>query len=101
MRALERELEKSRAREERQARRADALLAEVARLRDEASSTAKTLRDPRGEDDAASLASSFGYGLRLVPANPPPSARRYQPVYGEVKSPANGADAPIAALGAF
>jgi hypothetical protein len=36
-----------------------------------------------------------------VPANPPPSARRYQPVYGEVKSPANGADAPIAALGAF
>ena len=101
VRALERELEKSRAREERQARRADALLAEVARLRDEASSTAKTLRDPRGEDDAASLASSFGYGLRLVPANPPPSARRYQPVYGEVKSPANGADAPIAALGAF
>jgi len=100
VRALERELEKSRAREERQARRADALLAEVARLRDEASSTAKTLH-PRLEDDSVSLASSFGYGLRLVPANPPPSARRYQPVYGEVKSPANGADAPIAALGAF
>ena len=100
VRALERELEKSRAREERQARRADALLAEVARLHDEASSTAKTLH-PRLEDDSVSLASSFGYGLRLVPANPPPSARRYQPVYGEVKSPANGADAPIAALGAF
>ena len=100
VRALERELEKSRAREERQARRADALLAEVARLRDEASSAAKTLH-PRLEDDSVSLASSFGYGLRLVPANPPPSARRYQPVYGEVKSPANGADAPIAALGAF
>ena len=100
VRALERELEKSRAREERQARRADALLQEVARLRDEASSTAKTLH-PRLEDDSVSLASSFGYGLRLVPANPPPSARRYQPVYGEVKSPANGADAPIAALGAF
>ena len=100
VRALERELEKSRAREERQARRADALLQEVARLRDEASSTAKTLH-PRLEDDSVSLAYSFGYGLRLVPANPPPSARRYQPVYGEVKSPANGADAPIAALGAF
>lgn len=98
VRALERELEKSRAREERHARRADALLAEVARLRDEAEA-AKT-KDPRGEDGVAP-ASSFGYGLRLVPANPPPSSRRYQPVYGEVKSPANGAEAPIAALGAF
>ena len=100
VRALERELEKSRAREERHARRADALLAEVARLRDAAEAAKTNDNDARGGDGSV-LASSFGYGLRLMPANPPPSSRRYQPVYGEVKSPANGADAPIAALGAF
>ena len=100
VRALERELEKSRAREERYARRADALLAEVARLRDAAEAAKTNDNDARGGDGSV-LASSFGYGLRLMPANPPPSSRRYQPVYGEVKSPANGADAPIAALGAF
>ena len=100
VRALERELEKSRAREEIHARRADALLAEVARLRD-AAEAAKADARGDGEDGSGSLASSFGYGLRLVPANPPPSSRRYQPVYGEVKSPADGADTHIAALGAF
>ena len=100
VRALERELEKSRAREERHARRADALLAEVARLRDTAEAAKTNDNNARGGDGSV-LASSFGYGLRLMPANPPPSSRRYQPVYGEVKSPANGADAPIAALGAF
>ena len=100
VRALERELEKSRAREEIHARRADALLAEVARLRD-AAEAAKADARGNGEDGSGSLASSFGYGLRLVPANPPPSSRRYQPVYGEVKSPADGADTHIAALGAF
>ena len=100
VRALERELEKSRAREEIHARRANALLAEVARLRD-AAEAAKADARGDGEDGSGSLASSFGYGLRLVPANPPPSSRRYQPVYGEVKSPADGADTHIAALGAF
>ena len=40
-----------------------------------------------------------GYGLRALPANPPPY-RRFQPVYGEVRSP-GGTDAPVAALGAF
>ena len=99
VRALERELEKSRAREEMHARRADALLAEVARLRDAAEAARRT-RAARGEDGSGSLASSFGYGLRLVPANPPPSSRRYQPVYGEVKSPMRTARTrSIAALG--
>ena len=52
-----------------------------------------------GGDDGAREAVS-GYGLRVLPANPPPY-RRFQPVYGEVEPPAEGADAPVAALGAF
>ena len=54
--------------------------------------------DGSGNDGAREAVS--GYGLRVLPANPPPY-RRFQPVYGEVKPPAEGADAPVAALGAF
>ena len=99
VRALESELERYRERAEREARRADALLAEVARLKDEA--VARDAGgdgiDGRGSDGDGAVVS--GYGLRALPANPPPY-RRFQPVYGEVRSP-GGTDAPVAALGAF
>ena len=90
MRALEAEVEKSREREERHQRRADVLLQEVARLREEVS------------ESKIDFDVTQSYGLRVVPANPPPSSQmRFKPVYGEVKSPIGGAEAPIAALGAF
>jgi len=107
--ALEAEVDKTAARAEREARRADALLAEVARLRDEVQAAKEAASggdgggggggSGGGGDDGAREAVS-GYGLRVLPANPPPY-RRFQPVYGEVKPPAEGADAPVAALGAF
>tara|TARA_B110000977_G_scaffold195889_1_gene275192 strand:- start:1794 stop:3374 length:1581 start_codon:yes stop_codon:yes gene_type:complete len=90
VRALEAEVEKSREREERHQRRADVLLQEVARLREEVS------------ESKIDFDVTQSYGLRVVPANPPPSSQmRFKPVYGEVKSPIGGAEAPIAALGAF
>jgi homoserine O-acetyltransferase len=94
VRALELELEKSREEKELHQRRADSLLQEVARLRVEV------------EVKNASVSGNFdegtyGYGLLVVPANPPPSSRRFKPVYGEVESSIGGTDAPIAALGAF
>jgi hypothetical protein len=84
--ALEAEVDKTAARAEREARRADALLAEVARLRDEVQAAKEAASgggdggggggSGGGDDDGAREAVS-GYGLRVLPANPPPY-RRFQ-----------------------
>ena len=69
-----------------EARRADALLAEVARLKDEAAArdAGGDGIDGRGSDGDGQL--SWVRVAGVAPANPPPY-RRFQPVYGEVRSP--------------
>ena len=57
---------------------------------------------PLGEDGGVYSRAGTGapHGLRVLPANPPMSARRFQPVFGRVKSE-EGGNAPATALGAF
>ena len=95
------------AREELEARRGDALLAQVMQLKHEMEEMREASIGGRlGEDGGVY---SYGGGtvngaahglLRVLPANPPMSARRFQPVFGRVKSE-EGGNAPATALGAF
>ena len=104
--ALEDELAKSRAREELEARRGDALLAQVMQLKHEMEEMREASVGGRlGEDGGVysyggGTVNGAAHGLRVLPANPPMSARRFQPVFGRVKSE-EGGNAPATALGAF
>jgi hypothetical protein len=96
------ELARSREREEREARRADVLLAEVARLKETAAGAAAggaaagaagsaAGAGGGGGQAAAGLTGTLhGIHLGLVPANPPPSYRLFQPVFGQVKESRGG-----------
>mmetsp|Transcript_2070 Transcript_2070/g.8724 ORF Transcript_2070/g.8724 Transcript_2070/m.8724 type:complete len:532 (-) Transcript_2070:51-1646(-) len=104
--ALEDELAKSKAREELEARRGDALLAQVMQLKHEMEEMREASVGGRlGEDGGVysyggGTVNGAAHGLRVLPANPPMSARRFQPVFGRVKSE-EGGNAPATALGAF
>ena len=101
VRALEAELAKSKAREELEARRGDALLAQVVQLKHELQEIREAAVLEGGNycpstDGSGTLA----HGLRVLRDPGVGPARRFQPVFGRVKSEGGG-DAPAAALGAF
>jgi hypothetical protein len=101
VRALEAELAKSKAREELEARRGDALLAQVVQLKHELQEIREAAVLEGGNYRPSTDGSgTLAHGLRVLRDPGVGPARRFQPVFGRVKSEGGG-DAPAAALGAF
>ena len=120
---LEAELAKAREGEKKERRRADALSAQVNQLQAEkklmaeGAATATAAASESQENNGAGARSGSGagsgsggvgtitgmvHGVRVVPRDPGPmGSRRFEPVFGEIKSSAAGGEAPVAALGAF
>lgn len=97
VRMLEMELVESREREEREARRADKLQAQVGMLKDQLA-----VREGGGDKPSeAGTLTGMMHGIRLMPRDPGPAgSSRFQPVYGEVKSSGTDGNGPTN-LGAF
>ena len=98
VRELEEDLARAREMEGKERDRADALLAQMKAMKDaEARRVAEAGRDGGGGGGATAAAASGLFdgggtltgtlhGMNVLPANPPPSTRRWEPVYGDTKA---------------